>query len=237
MAKKTGLGGALWVDEFDLSGDTSSASISGGPAALDVTGIDKSGIERIGGLRDGSMSIVEFFNPGSGKAHPVLKLLPTGDTIVSYLQGTTVGSAAASCIGKQIGYDGSRSADGGLTFSVDVQASQLGVVWGLAGTPGLVTDTAVGTEATVDNLAATTGGLRAFLHVTAFSGTDATVVVAESSDNFSGDDDPIASFTSIVGVGSEAIAVSGAIERYLRVAISVDNFTTMTWGVVFARGG
>jgi hypothetical protein len=157
---------------------------------------------------------------------------------VSFLQGTTVGDAAASLIAKQINYDGSRGADGSFTFTVDAQTNDLGLVWGLAGTPGLVDVTTTGAQATtLNNTQASSTGLRAFLHVTEFTGTDATVVVEESSDDGGGDAyAAIASFTSITGVGAEAISVSGAIEQYTRVNVTVDNFTTMTFGVVIARG-
>ena len=226
----------MWVDEFDLSNDTGSASIVGGPAPLNVTGIDKLGFERIGGLRDGSITLSDvYFNDAAGASHTALKALPTTDTIVSYLQGTAVGDAPASEIAKQLDFPGQRSADGAFIFDMEAAANTLGVVWGLAGTPGQVVDTGTGQEATIDNAATSANGLRAFLHVTAFTGTDATVTINDSTDDFSGDDDVIATFTSITGVIAESITMTGTVQRYLRVAISVDNFTSMTWGVTVAR--
>ena len=237
MAKSSGLGAALWVDEWILSNDIQQATIGGGNASLDVTGIDKRAMERIGGIRDGTMDLTAFFNDTAGQAHPVLSALPTTDTIITYANGATVGTAAASMIAKQVGYDPSRGTDGAFLFNVQAVASQQGIIWGVLGTPGVTTETAVGSQASIDNLGASTLGLRAFIHVTAFTGTNATIVVSESNDNFVGDDDPIASFASITGVGSEAISVAGAIERYLRVTITVDNMTTMDFSVVVAREG
>lgn len=237
MAKSSGLGGALWVDEFILSNDIQQVSTAGGPAALDVTGIDKSAFERIGGLRDGTLDLTAFFNTTAGQAHPVLSPLPLTDTVVSYaVTASAVGDAAVSLIAKQINYDGSRAADGMFTFPFQAASSQLGLVWGKLGTAGVIDVATTGNQARIANGAASTDGLRAFIHVTEFTGTDATVVVQESSDNGSGDAyTAVASFTSITGVGSEAISVTGAVEEDLRVSVTVDNFTTMSFVVNVAR--
>ena len=237
MAKQTGLGGGLWVDEFNLSNDTQSMTANGGPALLDVTGIDSSGVERLGGKRDGNLGGTFYFNDATGKAHTVLKALPTTDTIVTYMQGTTLGDAACSLTAKQLNFDGTRGEDGSLVFDMQAASSDLGLVWGKMGTAGLLDDTGTTNEASIDNLAASTAGLRAFLHVTEFTGTNATIQVQESSDDGSGDAfGSIAAFTTVTGVGAEAIAVTGAIERYLRVSISaVTALTSITWGVMVAR--
>lgn len=237
MAKSTGMGGALWVDEFILSNDIQSVDVSGGPAPLDVTGIDKSAHERLGGLRDGSMALTAFFNTTAGQAHPVLSALPTTDTILTYaVRASAVGDSAASIIAKQVNYDGTRAADGMLTFSVDAQSAQEGVTWGKLGTAGVIDVTTTGDQASIDNGAASTDGLRAFIHVTEFTGTNATVLIEESSDDGGGDAfATIASFTSVTGVGAEAISVAGAVERYLRVAVTVDNFTSMSFVVNVCR--
>ena len=60
--KMSGLGDNFMIAGFDLSGDVSALSqISGGPAALNVTGIKSSGNERIGGLRSGDLQFTTFF--------------------------------------------------------------------------------------------------------------------------------------------------------------------------------
>ena len=60
--KMSGLGDNFYIGGYDLSGDVSALTqISGGPAALDVTGIKQSANSRIGGLRDGDMQFTTFF--------------------------------------------------------------------------------------------------------------------------------------------------------------------------------
>src|SRR5262249_53522441 len=117
MAKTSGLGDNAYIDGTDLSGDTASlGSIHGGPAAIDVTGINKSAYERLGGLRDGGISWVSYFSPTG--APPKLSALPTADVVVSYFRGTAVGNPAASVNAKQVNYDPTRGQDGSYTFAV-----------------------------------------------------------------------------------------------------------------------
>lgn len=239
MAKKTGMGSSLWVDEYDISGDTQQInSMSANMGLLDITGINSSAVERITGLQSGAVDFSVFFNDASNAAHDALSPLPTTDTIVSFGQGSSVGDAALSIVAKQVGYDPTRGADGSLTFDVSAQSNHAtyGYLWGLLGTPGLDAATTTESQSSIDHGASSSNGLYAFLHVTAFSGTNATIAVMESSDNGASDAfEAVATFTSVTGVGAEAINVSGSVERYLRAEVTVDNFTSMTYGVVIAR--
>lgn len=239
MAKQTGLGDNLYVGAFNLSGDVGSIErVGGGPAALEVTGIDKSAIERIGGLRDGSIQFMAYFNDAAGQEHPVLAALPTTDVNVSYFRGTTLGNPAASLVAKQINYDATRGADGMLTFGVDAQANGFGLEWGTQMTAGRRTDTTATNGSSVDFGAATTFGFQAYLHVFSFSGTSVTVKIQESSDNGAGDafaDVTGGAFTAATGATSQRIAASPAtLERYLRV-VTTGTFTSAVFAVVLVR--
>lgn len=142
MAKSSGLGDNFLIGGYDLSGDVGSlSSISGGPAALDVTAINQSAYNRIGGLRNGNMEFMAYFNTATGQAHPTLSALPSTDVIATYLRGTSLGSDAACMVAKQINYDGTRAADGMFTFAVQAQSNAYGLEWGVQGTAGLRTDT------------------------------------------------------------------------------------------------
>jgi hypothetical protein len=95
-----------------------------------------------------------------------------------------------------------------------------------------VARTAAGQTAALDNAASTAGGVKAFLHLTAFSGTDVTIKVQESADNLAWAD--LITFTQATGATSEVAAATGTIDRYLRVDIS-GTFTTVTFAVTLAR--
>ena len=63
--KQSGLGDALFISGYDLSGDIQAVgNIGGGPAALEFTGINKSAHERKGGKLDGRLQATTYFNPG-----------------------------------------------------------------------------------------------------------------------------------------------------------------------------
>jgi len=240
MTKRTGLGDNLYVSGVDLSGDVGELGrIGGGPATLDVTSIDKSAMERRGGIIDGSIDFTSFFNDAAGQAHPTLGSLPTGQRIVSYLRGTAIGNAIASCVARQLNYDGERARDGALKFAVGAASDGTGVQWGEQLTAGKRTDSAATNGTALDALAASTFGFAAFLHVFAFTGTSVTVKLQESSDNGGGD-----AFADVVGGGFTVVSAAPAsqritatpanLERYVRV-VTTGTFSSCVFAVGLVR--
>lgn len=241
MAKQSGLGDALYVAGYDLSGDVGSLGrVGGGPAAMEVTGIDKAAFERIGGLRDGGVEYSAWFNPGIDRAHDVLSVLPTADQVLTYCRGTALGSPAACLVGKQINYDPTRAADGALTIAVQALANGYGLEWGRLLTAGKRTDTAATNGASLDLGAASTAfGLQAYLHVFAFTGTSVTVKLQESSDDGAGDawaDVVGGAFAAATGITSQRIATAAGqtVERYLRV-VTTGTFSNAVVAVAVVR--
>jgi hypothetical protein len=242
MAKQSGLGDGLLVHGVDLSGDIGSLGrIGGGPAPLDLTPINKSAMERLGGLKDGSLEFSSWFNPAAGASHETLGALPTSDVILTYLRGTGLGSPAACLNGKQANYDGTRGNDGSFSFAVQALGNQYGLEWGEQVTPGIRTDTGATNGASVDFGAAGSFGLQAYLHVTAFTGTDVTIKLQQSSDDGGTD-----AFADVTGGGFTAVtsgptsqriqtARDQAVERYLRVVTTTSGgFTSVSFLVVVA---
>lgn len=240
MAKSSGLGDNFYIAGYDASGDIGSISLSGGPATLDVTGIDKSAYERIGGVRTGQMSWKAFFNPGLGLTHDKLAALPTSDVICTYARGTTLGNPAACQTSKQINYDGTRADSGEFTFAVEAQCNGFGLEWGQQLTAGKRTDTGATNGTSIDTAASASFGAQAYLQVFApFTGTDATVKIQDSADNVSFADVTGLTFTQITaGPTSERIATaSGAtVRRYLRAAtVTTGGFSSLTFSVVVVK--
>jgi len=239
VAKTAGMGDNFYVAGNDLSGDIGSLSrIGGGPAPLDVTGIDKSAPERLGGLRDGGIDFLAWFNPTG--AHPVLSTLPTADVIASYFRGTTLGNPAACLVAKQVNYDGTRGTDGSFSLTTQALANGYGVEWGVSLTAGKRTDSTATNGTSVDLGSASPGafGLQAWLHVFAFTGTSVTVKIQESSDNGAGDafaDVVGGGFTAATGITSQRIATAAInVERYLRV-VTTGTFSNAVFAVVATR--
>jgi hypothetical protein len=238
MTKQSGLGDRLFVAGYNLSGDiTAIGNIGGGPAALDCTGIDKSGFERIGGIRDGRLEATSWFNPTAAAGHDRLGNLPTTDQIVTYCRGTTLGNAAACLVGKQVNYDGTRGNDGALTFAVSAQAAAgVPLEWGRQLTAGIRTDTTATNGSSVDHGAATAHGLAAYLHVFAFTGTSVTVTLQDSADNSSFAAITGAAFTAATGITSQRIttATGSAVRRYVR-AVTTGTFSSAQFAVTLVR--
>lgn len=246
MSKQSGLGDNLYVGGYDVSGDVISIGrVGGSQATLDTTGIKRSAYERIGGVRDGGVEAVAWWNPTNSPAspddaeHQVFRGLPTADVILTYCRGTTQGSPAGSIVAKQLNYDGSRSQDGSYTFAVAAQANGYGLDWGNLLTAGKRTDTTATSPATGLDLttASTAFGWQAFLHVFAFTGTSVTATIQDSADNSSFANLTGAAFTAVTAAPASQRLEGGrtaTVRRYIRV-ITSGTFSNAVFAVGFTR--
>ncbi len=236
MAKQSGLGDHLLVAGVDLSGDIGSlGNIGGGPTAQGVTGIDQSAHARVGGIIDGRFEYSAWFNPDPLRAHDFLSVLPTGSQLLTYCRGYGVGVPGAGMLGKQLNYDGKRGNDGQFPLEVSTQiADGFPVEWGEQATNGIKTDAAPANGASIDGGAASAFGLSAYLHVTAFTGTSATVTVQDSADNSTFAS--LAPFAAASAVGAQRVATAAGatVRRYLRVA-TTGTFSSVSFHVLLVR--
>ena len=238
MAKQSGLGDNLYLGGYDVSGDIGNLDTISGPInTLDVTGIDKSGMERIGGERDGKLGFTAFFNPSANQEHARLSTLPTADVQLTYARGTTLGNPAYCVVGKQLNYDATLGTDGSLTWKVEVDGNAFGAEWGFQLTAGKRTDGAGtnGTGVDVTGGVAYNFGFQAYLQVFAFTGTSATIKIQSSTDD--GGTDPYSdvaggSFGAQSAIGVSRIATGAlVVERFLRV-VTTGTFSNVVFSVV-----
>lgn len=243
MAKSAGLGQRLYLDGINLSGDVGSIDSCSSPrAVLDVTGIDKSAMERIHALKDGALDFTAFWNPAAGAAHVNLSTLPTTDRALLYATGTAIGDPGAGMVAKQLNYDGTRATDGAFTFTVSSQANGYGLEWGRLLTTATRTDTAATNGASYDygvDVGTTAFGLQMYVQLIAFSGTSVTIKVQSSTDDGGGD-----AFADITGATTGALSAIGAtriatannasVERYLRV-VTTGTFSNAEFVVLVVR--
>jgi hypothetical protein len=244
VAKQAGMGDGLWLDGYDVSGDIGSLGrISGSLTTQDTTSINKYANARTGLLRDGGIDWSAFWNPGveADAAHAVHKTLPSIDRAVTYCRGTLLGSPAASMIGKQLNYDGSRAQDGSLTFGVNGLANGFGLEWGQQLTPGKLTQGAAGNGLGADLGAVPISysfGWAAYLHVFAFTGTSITIKIQDSADNAAFADVTSATFAAASGISAQRISAgvgsTATVRRYARI-VSSGTFTNAVFGVNFVR--
>lgn len=222
MAKSSGLGDHCAFGGYLVGGDVQDISMHGGPAALDVTDITQFGHARLGGLRDGGMSVSAFMNPSAGQEHAAFSPLLLTDSVMTYLRGQLIGNPACSQNSKQVNYDPTRAADGMLTEKVEAQANAYGQEWGVQLTPGPRTDTTATPGTSWDTGGSLSFGAQLYVHLTAFTGTSVTVTLQDSADN--------SSFSPVTGMATSALTAIGAvrlatintatIRRYVRVATS-----------------
>jgi hypothetical protein len=241
MPKKSGLGQNIYVGGYDLSGDVGAVqTVSGGPAALEVTGIDKSAPERIGGLKSGEISFNSWFNTAASQEHPALASLPTTDRIVLYADTLAVGGAAAALLGKQINYDSTRASDGSLALTVQVLSNGETLEWCELLTAGKRTDSTATVGVSIDfGSVSSLFGASAYLEVFTVTGTSVTVTIEDSADN--------GTFAAVTGLAFTAVTPGGAptaqrletgatatIRRYVR-ATTTGTFSNAVFAVGFIR--
>lgn len=128
MAKVSGLTTSVTIDDAsgtgrDISNDILSFNVSTPRGTQDITGLDKSAVERILLLADGTISLTVAFNTASNRAHDVFKTVPTQSgtgtgstrTVVIVYPGTITLTLEVVFTS----YDPARGADGSLIFSVN----------------------------------------------------------------------------------------------------------------------
>lgn len=239
MAKQTGLGQRALLDGYNISGDiTSVGSLGGGPALLECTGIDKSAMERVGGLIDGGAELTSWWNPGpeADAAHLVLSTLPTSARHFAYLTRNLVGAPAACVLAKQVNYDHSRGDDGSLTAQTTVQVAQgFPLEWCRLVTPGIVELTGAGDGAGWDSgVTSSTFGYVAYLQVLGFTGTSVTAKLQDSANGSVWADLAGGGFAAASARGGQRISASGTVRRHFRIVTS-GTFTAATLMVALHR--
>lgn len=223
MAKITGIGANLWVDQYNVSGDIGAIdSIASSRAQIDVTSIEDDHMSRLPGLGDGSISFSGYFNPGTGQLHSSYgSAFGTALVQVTAAFGTAIGSPAASIGAARTSYGVTRGTDGALTVQAAADSGiGYGTDWGfLLNGRASATGTA---STTVDNGAATSRGAQAYLHVTAVAAGTVTVIVQDSPDNSSFTNVTGLSFTATSAGTAQYLATAGTatIARYLRYNVT-----------------
>lgn len=224
MAKISGLGQQLYVDGHDLSGDVGSIDNASSPTnPLHVTGIDKSGVARIIGKRDGLLSFTTFFNDAVEAEHEALSGLPTTDVLALWMMSSTRGDACAALSAKQPNYDATRGADGSLTFKVDLVGAvgsflEWGVILVAKKTHASATD-----ESSYDQGAASANGAVGFLQHFEDDADPPTGTVEYDIEDSANDAD----FTNLIAFNdvatpwaeyAERKTVDGEVLRYIRAS-------------------
>tara|TARA_R110000824_G_scaffold359594_3_gene547158 strand:- start:2433 stop:3152 length:720 start_codon:yes stop_codon:yes gene_type:complete len=238
MAKASGLATRFFIEGADLSGDVASISgVGSSQALLDVTTLENSANARLAGLKDGTLSLNAFFDAATGKGHDVWVSnsgkMPTTDQNCLVALGNTVGDPCLMTVAKEATYYVDRPTGGPVSCTVDLSAGNgTSPDFGQLLTGGKVSDGSGTTYTAVDGAAQTTGGARAMIQAFSITSGTATVTIQDSPDNVTYG--TLQAFTAVTAKSSEAIAISGTVERYVKVVTS-GTFSTLVLAVAFIR--
>lgn len=124
MAKTSGLGSAVLVDDASsvaqtISNDITNFQFATPRGVQDTTGVDKSAHERLLLLADYSATFNGVFNSAANLSHAVFKTIPSTSVNRNVkIQPTSGGTPFLSCLCVLTDYSITRAAAGELTFSV-----------------------------------------------------------------------------------------------------------------------
>jgi len=246
MAKTGGLGDNFYVQGLDLSGDTSALSkINGGPAALEVTGINKAATERLGGKRDAGMDFTAWFNPYSAGIPAGMYKLPTTDVIGTYFRGTAIGNDGAAMNARQLNWDPTRGTDGSMSLACSLSSDAYGLEWGFQHTAGIQTDATGPTTSSAGyddtGQAGLSFGAQVYIQVFSVTGTSVTIHLQDFTT------DTPASYVDITGLVTGAItpamcpyavrlatANNALVRRWTRVQ-TTGTYTNAMFAILFCR--
>lgn len=232
MAFVHGKDSGVFVAQFDLSGDFTQYDFTKEIQAVDITTLGNSDRVYLAGLHSGKISIQGVFNDATDKSDEEFTNLLGSSAVItaSPTAAAAIGDRAFMVDGFIENYQPRSPGNDAVRFTSGFQASAGAYTGQIIHHNNQESST--GNFASVDGGAQTTAGATAFLHVTQFSGTNATVTVEDSTDDaiFGS----LVAFTAATGVTSEKVSVTGTVERYVRIALT-GTFTTITFVVSFAR--
>ena len=240
MAAVHGSGVGILFDEFDMSTYFNQATLTKSVQVVDDTrfqpGVALPSRTYIPGPGEGSVSFQGLWDATAVSGSDVVLDAALGtDTIITIGVGgyATVGDPAVMLQALNAGYQTRSSVNDAVRVVANATATPGGIRVNGKILHGLTAETTTMNGASVNNLASSAFGGVGHLHVTAFTGTNATVKIQDSPNDAAWSD--LIAFTSITGVTSERLTDTGTVDQYVRAIISVDNFTSMTFAVSFAR--
>ena len=227
MPKLAGDHVQVLVDGYELTGDSNRISINDSRDLFDITAFGDAAHKFSPGQRMMALQHAGFMNSAEGGSHPVLQGADVDGLFSLYLGENAepaVGDAVFSLLARQGRYGALPQVNQMIPFRAGFANRGEDGGWGIALTqPVDMTGSTSG--ATVDNGAASDGGGLVGLHVLEAAGSDATVITIEGSATgaFSGEESVLATFTlDGRALGSELVAIDGAIPRYARWKATAD---------------
>ena len=237
MAKKSGLGNLLYVHGRGITNDVGALSLGAPRTFQEVTGLDKSAMERLALQSSGMIEIgTGFFNDAVDQIHDALKSPPATDVIVTFVLGATAEDAAAMLVAKQVTFPQVRGPDGSWTNGAQFLNNAEALEWGVALSAGEDTHASATSSASVNNLASSASGAACVLQLREIDSGTPTFLVEDSANNSTWA--TLKSFAAVADGAeptAERVEVSGTVDQYARVT-STGTFTNADHVVTMRRG-
>ena len=240
MTKAAGKSSAIYIAGYDLSGSFNKASPTIGADLADVTGFQESGHRFLKVLNNDGLAFSGFFEAGEGEIDAILESLKTTECVIcALIDGTAIGSIAYCADGQlQDNYQLTSPVDGVCTLEAAFKpgnGSQGKLEYGKV-LQNKATKSADDQSSGRDDSSSSSDGAVAFLQVFACGADDDLIVKIQDDDNadFSSPNDLI-TFTTATGITSERKAVTGTVQRYVRVDWGGAEPWEASFAVVFIR--
>jgi len=241
VAFQHGSNAEFYLAGFDATGYCNSVSIEGEIETAETTTLGKTAKNYIPGLEDATISFEGFFDSEALADTTAfsykMDALRRTITEATYIQQTDlVGGTCKFVQGELTSHSIETPVDDAGTFEAEMQSNTGWETGATLHVLGAEAATANGT--TVDQTAGSNAGASAMLHVTAVSGTGSpslTAVVQHSTDDSVWVD--LITFGAKTAAGtSERAAVTGTVNRYVRVIWTITGTTpSFTFHVAFSR--
>ena len=233
MAKVMSKEAAFWLGGYDLAEDTTNLEIASLCGDLESTTMPQAAQRFIAGNFSGEFSHDGLFDDRAGGINVAGAALIGTTPVVTVAVEDVAGKRAMSGLVLHTAYT-TPATLGGLIVARITGVTDNKVEIALV-LQEKVAKTGNFDSASVNNNGSSANGGVGFLHVFAANGT-ADVVIEESPDDGV---EPFATkltFAQFSGISSERVSVSGTVEQYLRVALTLGTATSVTYAVTFARG-
>jgi hypothetical protein len=236
VAKRAGFPSYLWAHGYAIHGDVGSVRRIASPRAVqEITGIDKTAVERLLLRGDGELEFATFFNDATAQLHDALSALPTTDRVVLLALGAAVGDPGLGLSAKQANYDWEQNDDGSLQGVAQFMAAAgVPLEWGVMLSSGEDTAASGTSSGTADDFGAqTTQGGRGYL---AYREVDSGTPTIEIHD--SPDDNIYATLITFTGGTpplGERGTVTGTVDDFTRWHVT-GTYTNADFAVMFQRG-
>lgn len=232
--------GRVIINTAVVSADITSWTVTHERETSDTTGVGESGFRGTPGLMEGKMECEGLFNSA------ILRLQQTIDATVAvdnnllvsiFPEGYTIGAPVLFGMCDTESYEVESSVKDAVTLNFEgVAHGMIDIGVSLHSASG--SETTTGNSSSVDNLAASSNGAAAQLHVISAGGASPslTVKVQHSTDNSVWVD--LITFTAATGLTDEnkEVAFGTTVNRYVRETHTISGTTpSFSYAVVFAR--